>query len=89
MLLIAADWPMESHDLRHTSQADVSGPRSAHSVSLVTLTGESVINMPLTIAGDGTLFAVISREVISSPSTPPPEHSYGRSIRRSMAVRDR
>ena len=57
VLLLAAGWPTESHDVRRTSQSDVRGPSSAKSVRTFVLTGEQAVNMPVTVADDGTLFA--------------------------------
>jgi outer membrane protein assembly factor BamB len=57
LLFIAAGWPTESHDVRRTSQSDVRGPRSVARVDSIALDGEQSINMPVTVANDGTLFA--------------------------------
>jgi len=56
LLLVGAGWPTESHDVRRTGQSDVRGPRSATRVSSVILTAEQSVNMPVTVANDGTLF---------------------------------
>ena len=56
-LLVASGWPTGSHDVRRTSQSDVRGPRTANRVSSVVLSAEQTINMPVTVADDGTVFA--------------------------------
>jgi outer membrane protein assembly factor BamB len=48
---------MASHDARRTGQSDVQGPRAAGAVVSVVLANEQAVNMPVTIADDGTLFA--------------------------------
>ena len=57
VLLLGAGWPTASHDARRTSQSDVRGPRSAARTASVVLTAEQNINMAVTVADDGTLFA--------------------------------
>lgn len=57
LLLLAAGWPTESHDVRRTSQSDVRGPRSIVRVDSIALSAEQSVNMPLAVADDGTLFA--------------------------------
>lgn len=56
MLLVAAGWPTESHDVRRTGQSDVRGPRSADRVASIVLSGEQAINMPVTIGDDETIY---------------------------------
>lgn len=56
-LLLGAGWPTASHDARRTGQSDVRGPRSASRTSSVVLPAEQVINMPVTVADDGTVYA--------------------------------
>ena len=56
-LSLGAGWPTASHDNRRTGQSDVQGPRAAAPLVSVTLTNEQSVNMPVTIADDGTLFA--------------------------------
>jgi len=46
---------MEGHDPRHTGQADVVGPRSADDWSSVTISQGLSINIPPTVADDGTV----------------------------------
>jgi outer membrane protein assembly factor BamB len=53
---LAAGWPMESHDVRRTSQSDVRGPRSPSHITSILLTGGHSVNMPVTAADDGTIF---------------------------------
>jgi hypothetical protein len=79
LLLLGAGWPTESHDVRRTSQSDVRGPRSIGRVDSVVLTGEQSVNMPITVADDGTLFAGTWGLV----------HTRGRSIPRITAEPDR
>ena len=56
VLFLGAGWPTESHDARRTGQSDVRGPRNASRVVSVLLSGELAVNMPVTIADDGTVF---------------------------------
>ncbi|HUP61889.1 MAG TPA: PQQ-binding-like beta-propeller repeat protein [Thermoanaerobaculia bacterium] len=57
VLLLGAGWPAASHDARRTGQSDVRGPRSAERTASVILTAEQNINMAVTIADDGTVYA--------------------------------
>jgi outer membrane protein assembly factor BamB len=57
ILIVAAGWPMESRDVRRTAQSDVRGPRWPGPVVSVLLNAEQSVNMPITVAGDGTVFA--------------------------------
>ncbi len=57
MLFIASGWPTQSHDTRRTGQSDVRGPRDAERVDSFLLTGEQSVNMPITVADDGTVYA--------------------------------
>jgi outer membrane protein assembly factor BamB len=51
----ADSWPTAGHDPRRTGQSEVRGPAAAPNPSSV-VTGGSLVNMPATIASDGTLF---------------------------------
>lgn len=57
MLFIASGWPTQSHDARRTGQSDVRGPRAVERVDSFLLTGEQSVNMPITVADDGTVYA--------------------------------
>jgi outer membrane protein assembly factor BamB len=57
ILIVAAGWPMASRDARRTAQSDVRGPRRPAPVVSVELNAEQSVNMPVTVAGDGTVFA--------------------------------
>jgi outer membrane protein assembly factor BamB len=56
-LSLGAGWPTASHDVRRTGQSDVQGPHAANNVVSIVLANEQSVNMPVTIADDGTLFA--------------------------------
>lgn len=52
----AGGWPTEGRDARRTGQSDAVGPRSPALHASVALPFEHAINMPATVAADGTVY---------------------------------
>jgi outer membrane protein assembly factor BamB len=51
-----ASWPTESHDGRRTGQSAATGPRRVDRVTTFRAPGERSVNVPATVAPDGTVY---------------------------------